>query len=122
MKYEDFSALGGITPTHSRTDDADICRRQHEQGVTCAANSSHNRAAVAALVARASTTKAESAHVSTSRRIHTVASTIRRCGVKQTSPPLDLSPHGPLRRRTSSLTSLLAFDVSASQKPFPLAG
>jgi hypothetical protein len=58
-EYEDFSALGGITRTHSRTDDADICRRQHEQGVTCVANSSRNRAAVTALVARARTTRVE---------------------------------------------------------------
>jgi hypothetical protein len=49
VKYEDFSALGGSTPTHSRTDDADICRRRHEQGVTCVAIWSRNRAAVAAL-------------------------------------------------------------------------
>ena len=118
--YEDFTALGGSTPTHSCTDDADICRRQHEQGVTCVAIWSRNKAAVAALCG--SRKYNNGAHISTSRRIHTVASTKSRCGVKQTSPPLDLSPHGPLRRRTSSLTSLLAFDVSASQKPFPLAG
>ena len=105
VKYEDFPALGGITPTHSRTDDADICRRQQEQGVTCVANSSRNRAAVAALVARASTTRVESAHVSTSRRIHTVASTIRRCGVKQRacSPPVsDFAEALPSCRLNSS--------------------
>ena len=90
MKYENFSTLGGSTPSHSRTDDADICRRQHEQGGTCVAIWSRNRAAVAALVARANTTTAESAHLSTSRRIDTVASTMRRCGVKQKacSPPV----------------------------------
>jgi hypothetical protein len=43
-EYEDFFALGGSTPTHSRTNDADIGRRQHELGVACVAIWSRNTA------------------------------------------------------------------------------
>jgi len=48
-EYEDCSAPGGSTPTHSRIDDTNVGQKRHELGVTCVVIWSRNRAAVSTL-------------------------------------------------------------------------